>query len=140
MSLTIIRDLRFRCFGDEAAQRHTIDGNHSILPFGFHCSWPTCPPCLSTIRFLSVGPRFRYCFFPPTPRDVKLASRYRFLRHLRPLGFPPKNDDMLVIQSKEAPLSRNPLLFVIAPAHIANSISSMKHTWMLFTLLPFRFQ
>ena len=29
-----------------------------------------------TIRFLSVEPRFRYCFFSPTPHDVNLGSRY----------------------------------------------------------------
>ncbi|MEA4859438.1 MAG: hypothetical protein VB127_03065, partial [Sphaerochaeta sp.] len=45
-----------------------------------------------------VGPRFRYCFFPPTPRGVKLASRYRVRRQLRPLGISPKSDDMPVIR------------------------------------------
>ena len=28
------------------------------------------------IQFLSVGPRFRYCFFSPAPHDANLASRY----------------------------------------------------------------
>jgi len=37
------------------------------------------------IRFLCIGLRFRYCFLSPTPRDVKLASRYRVRRQLRPL-------------------------------------------------------
>ena len=51
-----------------------------------------------TIRFLSVEPRFRYCFFSPTPHDVNLASRYRVRWQLRPLGLPPKVRDMPVIQ------------------------------------------
>ena len=53
-----------------------------------------------TIRFLSVEPRFRYCFFSPTPRDVNLASRYRVRWQLRPLGLSPKVRDMPVIQKK----------------------------------------
>ena len=57
-----------------------------------------------TIRFLSVEPRFRYCFFSPTPRDVNLASRYRVRWQLRPLGLSPKVRDMPVIQKK--PLQR----------------------------------
>ena len=28
------------------------------------------------IQFLSVGPRFRYCFFSPAPHDANLANRY----------------------------------------------------------------
>ncbi len=51
------------------------------------------------IGFLFVGPRFRYCFLSPTPRDVNLASRYRVRRQLRPLGFPPKLRNMPVIQT-----------------------------------------
>ncbi len=38
-----------------------------------------------TIRFLFVRLRFRYCFFSPTPHDVKLASRSGVRRQLRPL-------------------------------------------------------
>ena len=49
------------------------------------------------IGFLFVGPRFRYGFFSPTLRSVKLASRYRVRRQLRPLGLPPKLRDMPVI-------------------------------------------
>ena len=37
------------------------------------------------IQFLSVGPRFRYCFFSPAPHDANLASRYGVRRQLRPL-------------------------------------------------------
>ena len=37
------------------------------------------------IQFLSVGPRFRYCFFSPTPHDAILASRFGVRRQLRPL-------------------------------------------------------
>ena len=55
-----------------------------------------------TIRFLSVEPRFRYCFLSPTPHDVNLASRYRVRRQLRPLGLPPKLRDMPVIQEPTA--------------------------------------
>ena len=36
------------------------------------------------IQFLSVGPRFRYCFFSPAPHDANLASRYGVRRQLRP--------------------------------------------------------
>ena len=50
-----------------------------------------------TIRFLFVEPRFRYCFFSPTPHDVNLASRYRVRWQLRPLGLSPKVRDMPVI-------------------------------------------
>ena len=37
------------------------------------------------IQFLSVGPRFRYCFFSPAPHGTNLASRYGVRRQLRPL-------------------------------------------------------
>ena len=37
------------------------------------------------IQFLSVGPRFRYCFLSPAPHDANLASRYGVRRQLRPL-------------------------------------------------------
>ena len=37
------------------------------------------------IRFLSVRPRFRYCFFSPERHRSKLASRYGVRRQLRPL-------------------------------------------------------
>ena len=64
-----------------------------------------------TIRFLSVEPRFRYCFFSPTPHDVNLASRYRVRWQLRPLGLPPKVRDMPVILKKGA---LQELLFTIS--------------------------
>ncbi len=38
-----------------------------------------------SIRFLFVRPRFRYCFFSPKRRRLKLASRFRVRRQLRPL-------------------------------------------------------
>ena len=37
------------------------------------------------IQFLSVGPRFRYCFLSPAPHDANLASRFGVRRQLRPL-------------------------------------------------------
>jgi hypothetical protein len=66
-----------------------------------------------TIRFLSVEPRFRYCFFSPAPHDANLASRYQVRRQLRPLGLSPKVRDMPVIRLKERgrrapPLRRTP--------------------------------
>ena len=70
------------------------------IAFWIHCFMPACPLLLSAIRFLFVRPRSRYCFLSPTPRDVKLASRYRVRRQLRPLGLSPKNDDMPVIQKR----------------------------------------
>ena len=36
------------------------------------------------IRFLFVRPRVRYCFFSPKRHRLKLASRYRVRRQLRP--------------------------------------------------------
>ena len=36
------------------------------------------------IRFLFVRPRIRYCFFSPKRHHLKLASRYRVRRQLRP--------------------------------------------------------
>lgn len=36
------------------------------------------------IRFLFVRPRVRYCFFSPKRHHLKLASRYRVRRQLRP--------------------------------------------------------
>ena len=60
------------------------------------------------IGFLFVGPRFRYGFFSPTPHDVKLASRYRVRRQLRPLGLPPKLRDMPVILQRGCCRSNSP--------------------------------
>ena len=37
------------------------------------------------IRFLFVRPRFRYCFFSPKGRPLKLASRYGVRWQLRPV-------------------------------------------------------
>ena len=37
-----------------------------------------------SIRFLFVRPRIRYCFFSPKRHRLKLASRYRVRRQLRP--------------------------------------------------------
>ena len=37
-----------------------------------------------SIRFLFVRPRVRYCFFSPKCHHLKLASRYRVRRQLRP--------------------------------------------------------
>ena len=37
------------------------------------------------IQFLSVGPRFRYCFLSPAPHDANLAIHFRVRRQLRPL-------------------------------------------------------
>ena len=51
-----------------------------------------------TIRFLSVEPRFRYCFFSPAPRDANLANCFKVRRQLRPSGLPPEARDMPVIQ------------------------------------------
>ena len=36
------------------------------------------------LRFLFVRPRVRYCFFSPKRHRLKLASRYRVRRQLRP--------------------------------------------------------
>ena len=49
------------------------------------------------IRFLFVGLRFRYPFFPPTPRGVNLGSRYKVRRQLRLSGLSPQNTGMPVI-------------------------------------------
>jgi len=99
--------------------------------FGFHCFLPACPPYAPTIRFLSVGPRFRYCFFSPTPRDVKLASRYRVRRQLRPLGFSPKNDDMPVIQIK----GNQSHWFPYRSASLA--IKFLNCAYLIFTVIAF---
>ena len=53
------------------------------------------------IRFLSVEPRFRYCFFSPASHDTNLASRYRVRRQLRPSGLSPEVRDMPVIQRRK---------------------------------------
>ena len=64
------------------------------------------------IRFLSVGPRFRYCFLSPIPRGMKLASRYRIRRQLRSLGISPKIRGMPVVRNKKAPILRPRLLYI----------------------------
>jgi len=49
------------------------------------------------IKFLSVGLRFRYPFFSPTPHDANLGSRFRVRRQLRLGGLSPQSIDMPVI-------------------------------------------
>ena len=66
------------------------------------------------IGFLFVGPRFRYGFFPPVPRGIKLASRYRVRWQLRPLGLPPKLRDMPVILKRTVSISET-VLSTICP-------------------------
>ena len=46
------------------------------------------------IRFLSVEPRFRYCFFSPVPHDTNLANCFKVRRQLRPSGLPPEVRDL----------------------------------------------
>ena len=58
------------------------------------------------IRFLCVGPRFRYCFLSPTSHDVKLTSRYRIRRQLRSLGLSPKIR-VMPVGHKKTPRLRN---------------------------------
>ena len=48
------------------------------------CSHLARRVCLH-IQFLSVGPRFRYCFFSPAPHDASLAIHFGVRRQLRPL-------------------------------------------------------
>ena len=43
-----------------------------------------------SIRFLSVRPRVRYCFFSPKGRPLKLASRYGVRWQLGMCGFSPQ--------------------------------------------------
>ncbi|MDD2405813.1 MAG: hypothetical protein PHU24_05090, partial [Sphaerochaetaceae bacterium] len=62
---------------------------------------------------------FRYCFFPPTPRGVRLASRYRVRRQLRPLGISPKNDDMpVILKAPDGKIRGGTLEIAVAHNHI----------------------
>ena len=78
--------------------RSTLQGYGCLLDFA------ACSQLIRLLRldigFLFVGPRFRYGFFSPTSRNVKLANRYRVRWQLRPLGLPPKLRDMPVIPQK----------------------------------------
>ena len=102
---------------------------------GYGCLWDftACSQLIRLIRlligFLFVGPRFRYGFFSPTPHDVKLASRYRVRRQLRPLGLPPKLRDMPVILKKRA-RAVWPALFAF-PRSYASAASNTRLTFSL---------
>ena len=50
-----------------------------------------------SIRFLFVRPRFRYCFFSPKGRPLKLVSRYGVRWQLHPGGLSPQMYNMPVI-------------------------------------------
>ena len=49
------------------------------------------------IKFLFVRLRFCYSFFSPAPHDIKLGSRFKVRRQLRPGGLSPQTDSMPVI-------------------------------------------
>ena len=70
---------------------------------GYGCLWDfdACGHLIRSmrlnIRFLSVEPRFRYCFFSPVPHDANLANCFKVRRQLRPSGLSPEVRDMPVI-------------------------------------------
>ena len=67
------------------------------------------------IQFLSVGPRFRYCFFSPAPHGTDLASRYGVRRQLRPCGLSPQTDGMPVIPKNRVLFTESTRPFCILP-------------------------